>query len=122
MGLPLRHALEDGGLVVGDEVAIEGHGVSCKVGGDGGACLIGTCRKGEAHIGRYGATLYSEAIIYIAIAVGGHALSRYASLYGNTSQPVRAIGEIAEGGLYGAFVVIETDVVGAGSYEAGDAV
>ena len=114
--------MENGGLVVGDEVAIEGHAIARKVGDNGGAGLVGACREGEVHDGRDGATLYGEAIKDVAIAIGRHALARYVTLNGDASQSVGAIGEIVEGGLYGAFIVIEADVVGAGCYEAGDTV
>ena len=73
--LPLRHALEDGGLIVRDEITIECHGVACEVWGDGGAGLIGARREGEAHDGGDGAALYIETIIYVAITIGRHALS-----------------------------------------------
>ena len=67
--------MKNGSLVIGDEVAIEGHAVACKVWDDGGARLVGSCRKGKVYDSRDGATLYGEAIKDISIAICRHALA-----------------------------------------------
>lgn len=122
VGLPLGHTFEDVGLAIGDKIAVERHGATGEVGVYRGAGLIGAACEGELHGGRYGTAYDAEAIVYVAITIGRHALTCDGALYGDTTEPVGAIGEVVEGSLHGALVVLARDVVGAGGDEAGDTI
>ena len=67
--LPLRCSLEYAGLTVGYEVTVESHGAAREVGVYCGTGLIGSSCQGEVYGSRYGAALYVETVVNIAVLV-----------------------------------------------------
>lgn len=84
--------------------------------------MVGSACEGQVYGGRNGGALNREAVVCVAILVGRESCAVDVTLYGDSAKSVGTIGEVVEGCLYGALSVLAADVVGAGRYEAGDAV